>query len=399
MTTLVTELSIILVTTAALCTFAEISKQPLIPAYILAGLILGEQGFQVIQSNEFFLAISKIGIILLLYLIGLELKPHHIIRTFSRTSLIVLITIIGNLLFGGLIYYFTNTPLLETIYFSIALFFSSTVVAMRTLQESKTPHQKVFEGCLGILLIQDIIAVVILIILNSLQVNDHFEFIGLIQFIFYGIGVIFLSWFLQKWLLRHVLRKILPRNDIVFLVGLAWCFLFAEIAEFLHLSREIGAFIAGLSVTSLPEHKQQVLVNKSETIRDFFMVLFFFMLGANFKLQALENYLPLVIVGLIFVIIIKPAIFYFSSKKMGFSEYQSQEIALRLGQISEFSIIVVSFGIHIKQIDQEFINVIQFLLFTTIVASGYFVRYAIPKFHKYTQQKAKTQETKKLCSK
>jgi len=380
MTSLVFELSVILITTATLCTFAELTKQPLIPAYILAGLLLGNQGLGIISSSEFFTTISKVGIILLLYLIGLELKPHYFFKTFKRTSLITIGSALISGLFGLIVYYFGGLSAIKTFYLITALFFSSTVVVMRTIIDSKYIGQNVYDGCLGILLFQDIIAVIILLVLNSQQLTGTFEFIGILQFILYGLGVIFLSWFLQKWLLRTVIRQIMTRSDVIFLIGLAWCFFFAELAEVLHLSREIGAFIAGLSITSLPERKQHIFVQKSETIRDFFMVLFFFMLGANFQISYWPSALPIIIFGLAFVIILKPLSFYVFSKLINYSEHQSREIGLRLGQISEFSIIIAALGVKIGHIDIEFASIIQLILFATIIISGYVTRYGIPKW-------------------
>ncbi len=382
METLVFELSIILVTTATLCTVAELTKQPLVPAYIVAGLILGQKGLGIIESNAFFSTISEVGILLLLYLIGLELKPKYFLKTFKKSALITIASALVTAGFGYAIFLFTSFDAVKIFYLTVALFFSSTVVVMRTLEESKKISQDVYDGCLGILLTQDIIAVLILIALNSQQISGNFEVFGLVQFVFYGVGIIFLSWFLQKWLLRIIIKKIYHRSDVIFLIGLAWCFFFAELAEVLHLSREIGAFIAGLSITSLPERKQKLFVEKSETIRDFFMVLFFFMLGANFKIENFAAALPISLLGVLFVITIKPMIFYLVSKKVEYSETVSREIGLRLGQISEFSIIVAAFGFKIGQLSKESLNIIHLIFFLTIIISGYLVRYVLPKLNR-----------------
>ena len=173
----------------------------------------------------------------------------------------------------------------------------------------------------------------------------------------------------------------------MFLLGLAWCFLFAEIAEFFNFSREIGAFIAGISLTFLPSYKLRVIIKKSETIRDFFMILFFFVLGANIEFNHLDQFGPLIAITLIFVVIVKPVIFKIFFDKFKAVPKESLEISVRLGQLSEFSVIVILLGASTGHISMNFAMAIQIVMFLSIIISTYLVKY-IPfyKFGKSTEK-------------
>lgn len=376
MDSIVFELSVIIISTAALCFLAEITKQPLIVAYIAAGFLLGPYGLNIIHSTEFFTALSQIGIVLLLYLIGLELKPEKFAETIKRSYSISLFTTLALVPMGLFIGWVTGLNMTETSFLTISLLFSSTVVVLKRIQDDRGVDRDVFDTCVGILLIQDILAVLVLIIMNSLVSAGSLNFFDIIWFITIGILFFGSAFFIQHFALRRVIRRIIDRTDLVFLIGLAWCFLYAEAAEILHFSREIGGFIAGLSLTSLPQQKLQVFIHKSETIRDFFMILFFFLLGANLQFMGIEQYSMTIFLTLIVVIIAKPILYNFFTQRGHHNKKDSREIALRLGQSSEFSIIIALLAASSGQISNEFAMVIKLVLFISIIISNYIVKFS-----------------------
>jgi glutathione-regulated potassium-efflux system ancillary protein KefC len=376
MESVVFELSVIIISTATLCFIAELTKQPLIVAYIAAGFLLGPYGLNIIHATEFFTALSQIGIVLLLYLIGLELKPEKFAETLKRSYRISLFTTLALVPLGFLIGWMTNLSMNETTFLTISLLFSSTVVVLKKIQDDRGVDRDVYDTCIGILLIQDIIAVLVLIVINSLMNAGSLNFFEIIRFV--GVGVLFISsaFFIQHYALRRVIRRIIDRTDLVFLIGLAWCFLYAELAEILHFSREIGGFVAGLSLTSLPQQKLQVFIHKSETIRDFFMILFFFLLGANLQFMGIQQYSLTIFLTLGVVLIGKPLLYNFFSQRGHHNKKDSKEIAVRLGQNSEFSIIIALLAASAGQITNEFAMVIQLVLFISIIISNYVVKFS-----------------------
>ncbi len=375
MENIILELSVILVSTALFCILAEYAKQPLIVAYILAGLIIGPYGFSLIKDQQFFYAISQIGVILLLYLIGLELKPNRLKKTLKNSYLIAIGSCLSILPFGFLIGFMTNLSFIESLYLGIALSFSSTIVVLRIMHENTNVSETVYNTCVGILLIQDLLAVVSLILINSnSNIMNLSGLYSLIKILINACLLVSGTFILEKFLLSKVLKTMVKRKDLIFLTGLAWCFLLAEAGEMLHLSREIGAFIAGISLTALPENKLKIFVYKSETIRDFFMILFFFILGAQLNLSIINDYIDVILFSLVVILAIKPLIYTFFSKLRNHNFKTSKEIGLRLGQISEFSIIILTVALSFNQISLSFAMAVKTSMFISIILSNYIVR-------------------------
>lgn len=385
MNELIFQLSLVIIVTAILSIILELSKQPILIAFIFSGLIMGPQGFGLIDNNLFFEAIGQVGIILLLYLIGLELKTKILGGTFGKGSLITLAASTVIFLSGLLIGFVTGLGMTEMVYLAVALIFSSTVVVMKLLNDQKDKNVYVRQYCIAALITQDVLAIFILLFISSSRELGYFGIFEAIKFIVQGISVFFLAYVLQRYVLKRIARKIFHKPDIMFLLGLAWCFLFAEFAEALNFSREIGAFIAGISLTFLPDYKLKVIVQKSETIRDFFMILFFFVLGANVEFQNLQSFAPLIALALIFVVIGKPLIFKFFFNLFKAVPNESLEVSTRLGQLSEFSVIFILLGASLGHISIDFAMSIQVIMFISIIISTYFVQY-VP-FYKFKPKK------------
>jgi Kef-type K+ transport system membrane component KefB len=383
---LVTQLSLVVIVTAALSILLELSKQPILIAFIFSGILIGPQGFGLITSNMFFEAIGEIGIILLLYLIGLELKTKIFSGIFGKGSLITLASSAVIFVSGLFIGFVSNLTLTETIYLALVLIFSSTVVVMKLLNEQKETNPYVRQYCIAALITQDIIAIIILLFISSSQETGYLGLFQAVKFLVEGIFVFLLAFVLQKYVLKRIARKVFHKPDIMFLIGLAWCLLFAEIAQFFNFSREIGAFIAGLSLTFLPAYKLKVIVQKSETIRDFFMILFFFVLGAKVEFQNIQQYSVLIAIGLLFVILIKPLIFKLFFKMFRAVPNENLEISVRLGQLSEFSIVIIILAAATGHVSTNFAMAIEVIMFLSIIISTYFVQY-IP-FYKFNSSKS-----------
>lgn len=380
---LIFQLSIVIIVTAILSVILELSKQPILIAFIFSGLIIGPQGLGLVNNSLFFEAIGEVGIILLLYLIGLELKTKIFSGTFGKGTLITFIASIFIFASGLLIGFITNIGLAESLYLAMVLIFSSTVVVMKLLNSQKNANPYVRQYCIAALITQDMIAIMILLFISSTREVGYFGFFEGIKFLVEGIFVFVLAFVLQKYLLKGIARKIFHKPDIMFLLGLAWCFLFAEIAEFFDFSREVGAFIAGISLTFLPSYKLRVIVKKSETIRDFFMILFFFVLGTHIEFTNLDEFAPLIAITLLFVVLIKPIIFKLLFDWFKAVPQQSLEISVRLGQLSEFSVIVILLGASSGHISMDFAMAVKIIMFLSIIISTYFVRY-IP-FYKFNK--------------
>lgn len=387
---LVFQFSIVIIVTAVLSIVLELTKQPILIAFIFSGIIIGPQGLGLITNSLFFEAIGEIGIVLLLYLIGLELKTKLFSGTFGKG---VSITGLASLIIFGCgigIGFATGLGLTESFYLAMALVFSSTVVVMKLLNDEENKNPYVRNYLIAALVTQDVIAIILLLFISSSMSSGALGAFEGIKFLAEGIALFFFAYIVQKYLLKNVAKKILHKPDIMFLMGLAWCFTFAELAEVMQFSREIGAFIAGISLTFLPDYKLKIITEKSETIRDFFMILFFFVLGAHLEFQYLSEFSTLIVVGVIFAVIFKPIIFKLLFKFFKAVPNESFEISTRLGQISEFSIIVVLLGASTGHISINFAMAVQVIMFLSIVISTYFVQF-IP----FEKLRLTTKSTKK----
>jgi Kef-type K+ transport system membrane component KefB len=318
----------------------------------------------------------------------LELKAKIFSGPFGRGSLITLLASTIIFISGLLIGWITKVGITETLYLAIALIFSSTVVVMKLLNEEKDGNPFVRQYCIAALITQDVLAIIILLFISSYREVGYFGIFEAIKFLLEGIFVFAVAFVLQRYVLKCIARKVFHKPDIMFLLGLAWCFLFAELAEFFNFSREIGAFIAGISLTFLPAYKLKVIIKKSETIRDFFMILFFFVLGAKVEFQNLGAYSAVIASALIFVIFLKPLIFKISFKLFKTIPNENLEVSVRLGQLSEFSVIIILLGASIGHIQKDYAMAVEVIMFLSIIISTYFVKY-IP-FYKFK----KTQESK-----
>lgn len=376
---LIFQLSIVIIVTTVLSIILELSKQPLLIAFIFSGLLIGPQGLGLITSNLFFTTIGQIGIILLLYLIGLELKAKIFSATFGKGALITLAASTAIFVGGVILGFIAQVGFVESIYLGIVFIFSSTVVVMKLLNDQKDSNPFVRQYCIIALIIQDILAVIVLLFINSIQDVGYLRVLEVFRFLGSGAALFAAAYLFQRYILKHIARKVLHKADIMFLLGLAWCFLFAEIAEFLNFSREIGAFIAGLSLTFLPAYKLKIIVQKSETIRDFFMILFFFVLGAKVEFQDLQPFVWFVIASIAFIVILKPVIFKLIFKIFKTVPKESLEISVRLGQLSEFSVIVILLAASVNQISIEFAMAVEVIMFLSIIISTYLVQY-LPRF-------------------
>ncbi|MBU1445681.1 cation:proton antiporter [Patescibacteria group bacterium] len=372
---LVLQFSIVIIVTAILSIVLEITKQPILIAFIFSGILIGPQGLGLITNSLFFEAIGEIGIVLLLYLIGLELKAKLFSGTFGKGVVIASLASLVIFGFGMGIGFATDLALTESFYLAMALVFSSTVVVMKLLNEEEDSNPYVRNYLIAALVTQDVIAIILLLFISSSMSGGALGAFEGIRFLAEGISLFFLAYILQRYLLKNVAKKIFHKPDIMFLMGLAWCFIFAELAEYLEFSREIGAFIAGISLTFLPDYKLKIITEKSETIRDFFMILFFFVLGAHLEFEHLSEFSALIIIGVLFAVILKPIIFNLLFKIFKAVPNESFEISTRLGQLSEFSIVVVLLGASSGHISMDFAMAIQVIMFISIVISTYFVQY------------------------
>jgi Kef-type K+ transport system membrane component KefB len=372
----VESLILIFAGSALLATLALYTRQPLIVAYIAIGMIVGPHALGWVADADLLQELAEIGIIFLLFLVGLDLEPGKLLRLFRKGLITACVSSL--VFFGsgfGLMrsFGFTSTEALIT---GLALMFSSTIVGLKLLPTTVLHHRPIGELVVALLLLQDLIAILALIVLEGSGSDITATLTG-IGTALAMLPVLIVAAFLGvRYLLLPLLKRFDSFPEFLFLMALGWCLGLAWCAETLGMSLEIGAFIAGVSLATTPLARYIAL--SLHPLRDFFLVLFFFSIGAGVNPTLLaEVLLPVLALSLI-VILLKPVTFFGLLRLQGESEPIAKEAGFRLGQASEFSLLLAYVAGARGLLGAEAAHVILGATVLTLVLSTYAVIFRYP---------------------
>lgn len=361
---------------AALATLALYARQMLLVAYIVIGVLLGPIGAGVIDNSGHIREMSDIGIMFLLFLLGLNLSPIKLMKLLSSMTLV---TGVSSLLFGALGYAFgllwgaDNT---DALVLGVSLMFSSTIIGLKLLPTTVLHHKPTGETIISILLLQDALAIVALLAIRVAG-EDISQATAIMPLLALPLFIGFV-YFMQKYVISRWLRKFDTIREYLLLLAIGWSIGVAELAEFIGLSREIGAFIAGITLAANPI--ALYIAESLKPIRDFFLIIFFFSLGASvdFDLMA-EVAVPALTLSAL-IIALKPAVFNFLLKRSGEEQQRALEVGIRLGQGSEFSLLIAAVATEVSLIALKTSTLIQAVVLLTFVVSPYLIvmRYPTP---------------------
>lgn len=366
---------LIFTTAAILATVALFTRQPLIVAYIVVGAILGPSGLSLVSDPELIRGISVTGIIFLLFLLGLDMQPAKLLSMLKEATLVAISSSILFALFGFMVSSLFGFSFHECVVIGITMMFSSTIMGIKLLPTTVLHHRHTGEIVVSLLLIQDLIAIIALLVIGGgfLTAQDPSKIYQTLLALPLLIAFCLLF-------VKYVLFKLLARFDAfheyIFLLAIGWCLGVAELARILGLSVEVGAFIAGISIATSPI--ALYIAGNLKPLRDFFLVLFFFSLGAGFQLHLLSQVLmPAIALGIV-VLISKPIVFRVLLHNAGESVPLAWEIGFRLGQISEFSLLIAFIASSNMLISLEVSHLIQATTILTFLISSYIVVFKYP---------------------
>jgi len=362
---------------AILATVALYARQALLISYILLGICLGPWGAGLVPDPDIVKAIAHIGIIFLLFLIGLNLpaqKFFHLLRkTTIVTGLSSLLFMVVGLALGRLF----GFGMIESLVIGFTMMFSSTIIALKLLPTTVLHHMHTGEVMISILLLQDVIAIAVLLFLEGMGRGEMplLEMGSLIL----TLPLLFLfSWLMERFVLSELIRRFDKIQEYIFLLAIGWCLGMAELAALFGLSHEIGAFIAGVSLAT--GVVSQFIAESLKPLRDFFLVLFFFSIGANLNLVVLQDVILPALTVAAAMLVMKPLVFHWLLKGSGESESRSMEVGFRLGQMSEFSLLIAVMALEVGVIRAEVSYLIQASTVLTFLVSSYWIvlRYPTP---------------------
>lgn len=357
---------------------ARLLKQPIIPAYVLTGILLGPIGLGIVRNSDVINTLSNIGIAFLLFIVGLELNLRKLKEISFVSSFVGILQVAGTFLlgyFGSLMFGFGK---IEAVYIGFILAFSSTMIVVKLLSdkdELDTLHGRII---FGILLVQDILVILLLSLLNTFTKFSVFNLgIALVK----GIGLFLVAILLSLYFLPYIFKNAAKSQEVLFLCAVSICFLFSLLAVSIGFSIAVGAFLAGLSLASLPYSLD--IIGKISPLKDFFALLFFVSLGMQLYLDRSSFMLLPLFYFLILLIIFKPLIIFILTKLFGYENRTSFLTAISLGQISEFSLILVSLGLLLGHVSKDLFSLTVLLSVISIVITSYFIKYDHRLYNKF----------------
>ncbi|MCH9644743.1 MAG: cation:proton antiporter [Gammaproteobacteria bacterium] len=362
---------------AVLSTFALITRQSMLIAYIILGIILGPWCLKLIGDSEAINHIGDVGIIFLLFLLGLHLPPQKLIRMLKEVSMIGFVSSFVFAAIGYLIAWLFHFTTAECFIIAAAMMFSSTIIGIKLLPTTVLHHQHTGEVMISVLLLQDLLAIVVLLAMHAATVGGSVA--KDVSMVVVGFPVVLISaYFFERWILLRLFAKFNRIKEYMFLIAIAWCLALAQFASFLGLSDEIGAFIAGVTLASSPI--AIYIAESLKPVRDFFLVLFFFSVGASFNLDYFPEVIIPALILMLSLFVIKPVTYGLLLSQYGEQKSVSWEVGFRLGQISEFSLIIAFVGLRTHLIGAVAANLIQATTILSFIVSSYLVvmRYPTP---------------------
>lgn len=388
------EISLILGLATVVAAVMHLLRQPLIIGHIISGLLVGPAVFDLVSATETVELFSHIGIALLLFIIGLGLNPR-IIREVGK---IAVMTGVGQILFTSSIGFLIATALgfelTSALYIGAGLAFSSTIIILKLLSDKKDTHRLYGKVATGFLLVQDIVAVLVLIAVTSMGQNQSVVEV-LIQT--FGVGIVFMAAiaFISHYVFPRLGDFLARSQEFLFLFSVGWGFSMAALAQYIGFSVEIGALAAGVALAGSPYAPE--ISSRMRPLRDFFIVLFFIVLGAELDIANIGSGLLPAIALSIFILVGNPIIVMTIMGWLKFTRKTSFKAGLTVAQISEFSLILLLLGRDVGHIDASIVSIITLVAMITIAASTYMIMYS-DKLYEYLSPYLKIFERKNARS-
>lgn len=338
---------------AALGLPAYFLKVPLLLAYLAAGVVLGPHlGFGFIQDSESISTLSEIGLVLLMFILGLEIDLRKLLQAGKAVLVNGVTQFVGCAIlavcFFKIFGYGSNSY--DLTYLAVACSLSSTLIVVKILSDQMDLDALPSRITLGILVLQDLWAIAFLAVQPNLSdLNASALLISLSK-----VGILVASsWFIAKFILPFVFAKAGKVPELMLITAMAWCFLMCGIADYLTLSLEMGALVAGISIASFPY--QLDVAAKISSLRDFFITLFFVGLGLQIP-KPTGDILALSGLIIIFVLTSRVLTVFPVLHKLRYGNRASLLPALNLSQLSEFSLVLASLGVAYKHISPDFLS-------------------------------------------
>ncbi|OGI47866.1 MAG: sodium:proton antiporter [Candidatus Muproteobacteria bacterium RIFCSPHIGHO2_12_FULL_60_33] len=360
---------------AIFATVALYARQTLIVSYIVLGVVLGPSLLGWVTDATLIREVADIGIMFLLFLLGLNMHPQKLFRILGSASIV---TGLSSLIFGGIGYVaglLLGFHWIESLIVGAGLMFSSTIVGLKLLPTTVLHHRHTGEVMISILLLQDIIAIVLLLVLRA-GIGGETLMTDVAGLVLALIGICILAWLVERFVLIPLIARFDVIQEYIFLLAIGWCLGLAELSVWFGLSHEIGAFVAGVALAS--SRISLFIAENLKPLRDFFLIIFFFMLGAGLDLHLLLDVLvPAAILAAV-VLLVKPFVFVRLLVRTGESPPRAKEMGLRLGQGSEFSLLIAVLALETGVLRSQAAHLLELTTILSMMVSMYLIVWRYP---------------------
>lgn len=360
---------------AIVATLALYARQALIVSYIVLGIVMGPSLLGWVTDASLIEGVADIGIMFLLFLLGLNMHPQKLFRLLGSATLV---TGVSSLVFGaigvlaGVLLGFTSV---ESLIVGGGLMFSSTIVGLKLLPTTVLHHRHTGEVMISILLLQDIIAIVLLLILQA-GIGGPTLFTDVAGLALALVGVCLLAYLVERYVLIPLIARFDVIQEYTFLLAIGWCLGLAELSVWLGLSREIGAFIAGVALAS--SRIALFIAENLKPLRDFFLIIFFFTLGAGLDIKLLADMLIPAAVLAALILVVKPWVFRLLLVRTGEAAPRASEIGVRLGQGSEFALLIAVLALETGVVRHQAAYLLEITTILSMMVSMYLIVWRYP---------------------
>jgi Kef-type K+ transport system membrane component KefB len=357
-------------------------RQPLIVSFIAVGILVGPSVLDIVHSGDKIDLLAHIGIAILLFVVGLKLDLHII----KSMGLVALATGLGQVIFtsifGFLLVLMLGYDPIAATYIAVALTFSSTIIIVKLLSDKKeldTLHGKI---AIGFLIVQDIAVILAMILLTAIggsDTNGTTLSLQILKMVGNGIFMFLVVALIMKYVIPSLLKMVARSSEMLILFAIAWAVVGASAGHYLGFSKEVGAFLAGITIASTPY--RDMIAARLVGLRDFLLLFFFINLGAGLELGLLGGQIVPAIILSLFILIGNPLIVMVIMGYMGYRKRTGLLAGFTVAQISEFSLILIALGYTLGHLSQESVGLVTLVGLITISASTYMILYS---HHIYT---------------
>lgn len=371
---LIFQISLILISVTLLGILLRYLKQPLILAYVFAGIILGPSILNISVDQNLLSTVQTISLGVVLFIYGLKLNSKNI--SFLGTNLLISFFLQFVIFFSIMLsfFIFVKLSILEAVVISFALSFSSTIISTKLLDDKKDSNNLYGKITISFTIFQTIFFVIVYLFLQNYNPNISNEIFLRrsaedILKVFIVIANVFL---ISKYILPRFVKFISNSDDFLIIFSLSWGLIVSSGLKYLDLPYEIGALISGIFLANLDFSEK--LYEKLRSIKDIILLVIFTTLGLGLDIKVFQNKVFLIFLLVLFLYIFRTFLIAFVLRILSYSRRVSLLSTLSYNHIGEMSLIVL--GINFANFDSEFVNVFNFLFILTAIISSYFVHYS-----------------------